>query len=133
MIFRRGTDGSVFHPGITKHDTLWVYNKDLCRNLPLVFQTEVITSDGLPGYRFVPPDDVFAAPSDGPGNACYCAAGDGCPGLPSGVFNVSLCQFDAPIILSWPHFFKVRTTNTCQYSVNFSDNDKSPTGRSEPP
>ncbi len=48
--FHRGTDGSIFHPGVTKSDVLHVFNRDLCRSLPLVFQEEV-EMNGIPGYR----------------------------------------------------------------------------------
>lgn len=33
-----GTDGSIFPPHITKETVLKVFDKDLCRTLPLVFQ-----------------------------------------------------------------------------------------------
>lgn len=34
---------------------------------------------------------------------CYCPAGPPC--APNGMFNVSLCQYDSPILLSFPHFY----------------------------
>ncbi len=46
----RGTDGSIYHPGVKKNETLYVFNRDLCRSLPLVFQEE-IEMKGIPGYR----------------------------------------------------------------------------------
>lgn len=36
-----GSDGSIFPPHIEKHDTIHVYDKDLCRMMPLVFEKEV--------------------------------------------------------------------------------------------
>jgi scavenger receptor class B, member 1 len=36
-----GSDGSIFPPHITKDRTLFVYDKDLCRLLPLVYEKEV--------------------------------------------------------------------------------------------
>lgn len=36
-----GTDGSIFPPHITKNTTLYVFEKDLCRLLPLSFEKEV--------------------------------------------------------------------------------------------
>lgn len=36
-----GSDGSIFPPHITKDTTLHVYDKDLCRLLPLKFEKEV--------------------------------------------------------------------------------------------
>jgi len=105
----RGTDGSVFHPGIAKSETLYVFSRDLCRSLPLVFKEEV-TMNGIPGYRFVPRWDAFADARENPDNLCFCAEGSqpGQPGCssPSGVFNMSACQYDSPVMLSWPHFFQ---------------------------
>lgn len=36
-----GSDGSIFPPHITKDTILHVYDKDLCRLLPLRFEKEV--------------------------------------------------------------------------------------------
>lgn len=86
-----GTDGSIFPPHITKNTTLNLYDKDLCRLLPLSFEKEVITKDGVPGYRFTPDEKVFASVESNPDNMCFCPAGPPC--APHGMFNVSLCQY----------------------------------------
>ena len=49
----QGTDGSTFHPDVKKNETLHIFNRDLCRSLPLVYEKEVIDGNGIPGYRFV--------------------------------------------------------------------------------
>lgn len=98
-----GTDGSIFPPHITKNTTLHVYEKDLCRLLPLQFEEEVVTRHGIPGYRFTPSTRVFESVDRNPDNMCYCPAGPPC--APNGLFNVSLCQYDSPILLSFPHFY----------------------------
>ena len=49
----QGTDGSTFHPDIKKDETIHIFNRDLCRSLPLVYQKDVIDGNGIPGYRFV--------------------------------------------------------------------------------
>ena len=49
----RGTDGSTFHPDIKRDETLYIFNRDLCRSLPLVYQKDVIDGNNIPGYRFV--------------------------------------------------------------------------------
>ena len=46
----RGSDGSAFHPDIQRNETLYIFNRDLCRSLPLVYQKDII-SNGIPGYR----------------------------------------------------------------------------------
>ncbi|GLG93834.1 Protein peste [Gryllus bimaculatus] len=98
-----GSDGSIFPPHIKKSDTIYVYDKDLCRILPLVFESEVETAGGVPGYRFTPPLDVFGDTTENPENECFCPGGPPC--APSGFFNVSLCQYDSPVLLSFPHFY----------------------------
>ncbi|KAK7793327.1 hypothetical protein R5R35_003063 [Gryllus longicercus] len=98
-----GSDGSIFPPHIKKSDTIYVYDKDLCRILPLVFESEVETAGGVPGYRFTPPVDVFGDTTENPENECFCPGGPPC--APSGFFNVSLCQYDSPVLLSFPHFY----------------------------
>ena len=50
-----GTDGSTFHPDIKTNETLHIFNRDLCRSLPLVYQKDIEDDNGIPGYRFVKP------------------------------------------------------------------------------
>ncbi|XKL65381.1 hypothetical protein PGB90_008801 [Kerria lacca] len=106
-----GSDGSIFPPHMDHNTTLYLYDKDLCRLLPLKFQKEVLTYNDVKGYRFTPPKDVFADVATNPENDCFCPSGPPC--TPHGMFNVSLCQYDSPILLSFPHFYfgddKVRT------------------------
>lgn len=99
----QGSDGSIFPPHITHNTTLYIYDKDLCRRLPLRFQKEVVASAGVPAYRFSPPEDVFASYEDKAENMCFCPHGPPC--APAGFFNVSLCQLDSPVLLSFPHFY----------------------------
>lgn len=100
------TDGFVFRPNLSKNDEIRVFNRDLCRSIPLKFSEEFVDPNGIPGYRFVPPSDVFGTPAENPDNACFCNNPDGNCNTPSGVFNVSACQFGSPTYLSWPHFFQ---------------------------
>ncbi|XP_028139088.1 lysosome membrane protein 2 isoform X1 [Diabrotica virgifera virgifera] len=98
------SDGSIFPPHMTKNTTLYIFDKDLCRRLPLVFDKEVLASSNeVPAYRFTPPKNVFGSVEENPENACFCPQGPPC--TPSGFFNVSLCQFDSPVLLSFPHFY----------------------------
>ncbi|XP_018567458.1 scavenger receptor class B member 1 isoform X2 [Anoplophora glabripennis] len=98
-----GSDGSIFPPHMTKNTTIHIFDKDLCRRLPLVFDKEVVASSDIPAYRFTPPKNVFGSVEENPDNACFCPQGPPC--APSGFFNVSLCQYDSPILLSFPHFY----------------------------
>lgn len=108
-----GSDGSIFPPHIQKDTTLYVYDKDLCRLLPLTFDKEVNAcksfafptefliklvflvqvegKGGVPGFRFTPSPSVFASVDKNPDNVCFCPGGPPC--APHGLFNVSLCQY----------------------------------------
>ena len=46
----RGTDGSLFHPEVNINETLYIFNRDLCQSLPLVFQGET-EHHGMTTYR----------------------------------------------------------------------------------
>ena len=105
----KGSDGSSFSPDLSRNDTIHIFNRELCRSLPLVYQEDITSAvDGceLSGYRFVPPENVFAPPSENPDNACFCLLDDGCKDLPKGLFNMSACFFDSPVFMSWPHFYQ---------------------------
>ncbi len=72
----------------------------------MVFSQDVIHAGVLPGFRFSPRSDVFMTPRSYPENSCFCdgAEKELCDMIGDGMFAISSCQFDAPIILSWPHF-----------------------------
>jgi hypothetical protein len=89
--------------------------------MPLVFDKEVTSSD-LPGYRFVPRSDVFTTPRTSPENECFCADEPLCDGIGDGMFAVSKCQMDAPIVLSWPHF--LHANSSFQEAVHGLNPDK---------
>lgn len=98
-----GTDGSQFPPYVMdKKHPLNIFSKAFCRKFPLYYDSEVNILGGIPAWRYKAPLDVFATPDTNPSNQCFCDQKTGvCP--PSGVFDVSQC-FDAPILLSFPHF-----------------------------
>jgi len=93
-----GTDGSVFPPFVTEDTTLNIFNKDLCRSLPLQFSEKVNHHD-LETLRFIPAKSAFSHQD----NSCFCAGQSTC--APQGLFNVTECQGNAPMFLSWPHFY----------------------------
>ncbi|XP_051866189.1 lysosome membrane protein 2-like [Pristis pectinata] len=98
-----GTDGTSFHPLITKNETLHFFSSDLCRSLYGTFEQE-LSVKGIPVFRFVLPNEVFANTSENPANSGFCVPADNCLG--TGVLNVSVCRQGAPIILSSPHFYQ---------------------------
>ena len=57
-------------------------------------------------FRFVPSEDIFAKPTKNPFNKCFYEENEPY-NTPHGLFNVSACQHDTPIFVSWPHFYQV--------------------------
>lgn len=98
-----GTDGASFHPVITKTEKLYIFSSDLCRSIYAQYESDVSVR-GVPGFRFVPPSEVFANLTINPDNAGFCVPAGNCLG--SGLLNVSVCKEGAPIIMSSPHFYQ---------------------------
>ncbi|XP_030625890.1 lysosome membrane protein 2 [Chanos chanos] len=97
-----GTDGSAFHPFLTKEERLDVFTADLCRSIHMRFEKEVEVK-GIQAYRFTPPREVFADPSENPANAGFCLPKEKC--LKTGVLSISVCRKGAPVVASFPHFY----------------------------
>ncbi|XP_072758541.1 scavenger receptor class B member 1 [Anoplolepis gracilipes] len=100
-----GSDGSMFPPHIIQDTSkiLYVYSHEMCRNLPFHFVGQATTYN-IPSlrYKFTPDAYNFTDPQ----NKCFCPKVNGirvCP--PSGLFNVSACNFGAPLLSSFPHFY----------------------------
>uniref|UniRef100_A0A3Q3K6X2 Uncharacterized protein n=1 Tax=Monopterus albus TaxID=43700 RepID=A0A3Q3K6X2_MONAL len=89
-----GTNGASFHPVIAKNETLYMFSSDLCRSLYAVYEEDV-TVKGIPGYRFIPPSEVFANLSVNPANMGFC--------VPLGGGER---EQNTPIIMSLPHFYQ---------------------------
>ncbi|CAH2056079.1 unnamed protein product, partial [Iphiclides podalirius] len=98
----RASEGSFFPPrSVTKSDTVYVYDKDLCRIMPLKYRREIY-KDGIQAGVYTPSSSTFECADINPDNKCYCE-GEQCP--PRGLQNISPCQYNAPVFLSYPHFF----------------------------
>uniref|UniRef100_A0A182MGT3 Scavenger receptor class B n=1 Tax=Anopheles culicifacies TaxID=139723 RepID=A0A182MGT3_9DIPT len=100
-----GTDGSQFPPHLMdRKQMLKVFIKSLCRQFPLVYDSETTALDGIPAWRYKIPTNVFKHPNEHLPNRCFCLQeSDSCP--PSGLFNISGCSMGAPIFASFPHFY----------------------------
>ncbi|KAG8232412.1 hypothetical protein J437_LFUL013984, partial [Ladona fulva] len=101
----RASEGSFFPPrAFTGADEVTVWDKDLCRVLPLRYRGPT-SKNGIAVDLYTPPEDVFADPSIRPENGCFCPGENGeCP--PSGLQNIAPCQYEAPVYLSFPHFYQ---------------------------
>ncbi|KAJ3605416.1 hypothetical protein NHX12_027463 [Muraenolepis orangiensis] len=97
-----GTDGSAFHPLLSKDERLYVFTSDLCRSIFMEFEKDV-TVKGIPAYRFTPPRAVLASKEENPANEGFCVTPKQCLG--TGLLKVSPCRKGAPVVASFPHFY----------------------------
>ncbi|KAJ8338943.1 hypothetical protein SKAU_G00357290 [Synaphobranchus kaupii] len=74
-----GTDGSGFHPLVSKDEQLYVFTADLCRS-------------------------IYMNQEENPANADFCVPVGECLG--TGVLSVSVCRKGAPVVVSFPHFYQ---------------------------
>ncbi|XP_030384903.1 lysosome membrane protein 2 isoform X2 [Scaptodrosophila lebanonensis] len=97
-----GSEGSFFPPrDITKSDMVHVYDKDLCRIIPLKY-VERVQKDGIDADLFRLPNNSYGDSTNNPDNKCYDTNDyEAIRGLQ----NISPCQYGAPVYISNPHFY----------------------------
>ncbi|XP_058897049.1 scavenger receptor class B member 1 isoform X2 [Kogia breviceps] len=93
-----GTSGQMWAPFMTPESSLEFYSPEACRSMKLIYKEQGVF-EGIPTFRFVAPNTLFANGSIYPPNEGFC------PCRESGIQNVSTCRFNAPLFLSHPHFY----------------------------
>uniref|UniRef100_A0A1A9W4M7 Scavenger receptor class B member 1 n=1 Tax=Glossina brevipalpis TaxID=37001 RepID=A0A1A9W4M7_9MUSC len=98
-----GSEGSFFPPrDITNSDIVYVYDKDLCRVIPLKY-SHGVKKDGIHADLYYLPEDSYGDSQHNPENRCF----DTRDYKPiKGLQNISPCQYGAPVYLSNPHFYQ---------------------------
>ena len=96
--------GSVdfFPPYLGTRPKEYIFNPDLCRTLELTSTGETEKIYGTSGNIYIQDANLFANSTINPDNKCFEHNGQ----IPSGLFDVGPCRFDAPIFMSQPHFYQ---------------------------
>jgi len=97
----QGTDGSIFHPNVEADETLFMFSGDICRSIYATKEKEEEVK-GVKTLVFSPPKEVFAAAHENPDNEGFCEPK---PCLGPGMYRLSNCRHDAPVVLSSPHLY----------------------------
>lgn len=98
-----GTDGRGFSPFIKRSDTLYIFIPDICRSVPLKYESDVDVK-GIPAYRFTLPQSAFQNSITNADNKCFFKGVNYRSN--NGVFPVSVCQKGRPVYVSLPHFYQ---------------------------
>ncbi|XP_068845660.1 scavenger receptor class B member 1 isoform X5 [Capricornis sumatraensis] len=80
-----GTSGQMWAPFMTPESSLEFYSPEACRSMKLVYKEQGVFG-GIPTFRFVAPNTLFANGSVYPPNEGFC------PCRESGIQNVSTCR-----------------------------------------
>ncbi|KAG8201276.1 hypothetical protein JTE90_016762 [Oedothorax gibbosus] len=95
-----GSAGDLWPPVKSRNQEITLFVPDICRSLSFSFLS-VIRTKGVRAYRFWADGTQLDNGEWDPNHACFCPE-DIC--LPAGAINVSSCKFDAPAVVSYPHF-----------------------------
>jgi hypothetical protein len=94
----KGSAGEFFPPQYPTDQPLYLFTPDMCRSLPYDYEKDIIHR-GIQGNRFAAGHRAIDNGALYPENLCYSQ------GMPSGVMNISVCNFDQPMFISYPHFY----------------------------
>ncbi|KAF4114546.1 platelet glycoprotein 4 [Onychostoma macrolepis] len=98
-----GTDGSSFHPFLSKKEPLFFFSSDICRAISAVYD-RTVDLKGIDVYRYMLPPEALASPVENPDNQCYCTdpvITRNC--TTAGLLDLTVCR-GTPVFLSLPHF-----------------------------
>ncbi|XP_072170343.1 scavenger receptor class B member 1-like [Diadema setosum] len=102
--FKSSTDGSMFHPGVTREETLHLFQPQLCRSVSYEFENESSFKE-VPLLKFRLSPSVFMNVTTFPPNRGFCGGQPELCNVPSGVMRQDPCRYGSPIALSNPHYF----------------------------
>ncbi|XP_055930524.1 protein croquemort-like isoform X2 [Argiope bruennichi] len=96
----KGSAGDMWPPSKSHRDHVTLFVTDICRSLSFTY---LATTDvnGITAHRYWTDDKQLDNGKYNKENKCFCPEGI-C--LPAGGLNVSSCKFDAPAVVSYPHF-----------------------------
>ncbi|CAL1271603.1 unnamed protein product [Larinioides sclopetarius] len=95
-----GSNAEIAPPLKPYENTYTFFQSVFCRSLTLDY-TEEVEHLGVTAKRFMTTNMTLANGTQNPTNACF----DTKMKLPSGAQDISSCQYDAPVVLSFPHFY----------------------------
>lgn len=94
-------DGANLPPYMTKDTVLTVWREDVCTTVDFFFEKE-INWRNLRAYKYAPPASSFNRLAN---RSLDCHSGHGEIPLPNGIIDSSMCSFDVPTAISFPHYY----------------------------
>lgn len=88
-----GTDSTLWHPGTTVDDEVYIFTADLCRSMRLSYQKKLTNDYDIENYRFVLPSTTFnnTLSQDFCLNTTHRKSGTRRECLPDGLMSLKTC------------------------------------------
>lgn len=96
----KGSPGEFFTPLPSITEPIHLFTPDMCRAIPYDYEQDVEVN-GVIGHRYVAETRALDNGTLYDENKCY--ASD--ESMPSGVMNISICNYGHPVFMSMPHFY----------------------------
>lgn len=96
----KGSAGEFFHPKPSQNETIRLFAPEMCRSIPYDYEKN-IELHNVKGYRFAAGIRALDNGTLYAENKCYATE----EFMPSGVMNVSICNYGHPMFMSFPHFY----------------------------
>lgn len=96
----KGSAGEFFQPHPSSNETIFLFAPDMCRSIAYDYEQD-IEHYGLKGYRYVAGSRALDNGTLYDENKCFATS----ESMPSGVMNISVCNYNYPMFMSYPHFY----------------------------
>lgn len=96
----RGSTGEFHPPNIKINKPIELFQQKLCRSLAYEYEKD-IEVQGIFGHRFTLGERSIDNGTLYNENQCYMTGEN----LPSGLMNISICNYNFPMFMSYPHFY----------------------------
>lgn len=96
----KGSTGEFYPPNIQIKEPINLFTPEMCRSLTYEYEKDM-TIEGMLGHRFSLGERSVDNGTVYDENKCYNSGEQ----LPSGLMNVSICNYGFPMFISYPHFY----------------------------
>lgn len=97
----KGSAGEFFSPAPSKVDPLYYFIAEMCRSIPYDYEKDVEVHR-VRGRRYSIGTRALDNGTKFEENQCFATN----ESMPSGVMNISICNFGHPVFISLPHFYQ---------------------------
>ena len=96
----RGSGGEFFPPKPPLDEPIYLFTPDMCRSIPFDYEKS-INHHGIKGRRYTAGSRALDNGTLYDEKKCFATNEE----MPSGLINITACNYDFPMFMSFPHFY----------------------------